>query len=369
MSNALKVMIVDDTITYRTILRNIVETMPIAKVIATAPNGKVALTKMQEEAADLILLDIEMPEMDGLETLKHIRKQYPETGVVMVSGMNRSSADITIRALEMGALDFIPKPEGDSLKQSAQELKQQLSQVFQQFEAQRVTKNNKRSQANTRSSTISSNLSLHENPATPITRGDLRKLGRVDVIAIGASTGGPSALTEVLSKLPGDLGVPILLVQHMPPVFTASMANSLSKKCALKVKEAEHLELVAPNTVYIAPGGQHMLVRKNSHSQIQIILTNDEPEHSCRPAVDVLFRSIAEVYGKNILSLIMTGMGSDGALGVKALKQVGGYSLTQSEKTCVVYGMPQAVVKMQLSDEAVDLTDLAKRLIQAVHQK
>lgn len=365
MPDTLKVMIVDDTITYRTILRNIVEDLPNTQVIATANNGKVALAKMREEIADLILLDIEMPEMDGLETLSHLRSQYPQTQVVMVSGINRTSADITIRALEMGALDFIPKPEGDSLKQSVQALQGQIIQVIQQYKILNNTQQKKTitppysstkslgKQSNIRSASLAPGLA-HSSSS------------KMDVIAIGCSTGGPSALTELLPKLPGNLGVPILLVQHMPPVFTASLAHTLDKKSALSVKEAEDGELVKPNTVYIAPGGRHMTVKRKLNSEVRISLNDDPAEHSCRPAVDVLFRSIAEVYSGNVLSVILTGMGSDGALGVKALKKNRCYSLTQSEKSCVVYGMPQAVVKMELSDEALDLDAMASRITLAV---
>lgn len=359
MPNILKVVIVDDTITYRSILRQIVDNMPNSEVVATAPNGKIALSKLQEVAADIVLLDIEMPEMDGLETLAHIREKYPHLSTVMVSGLNRSSADITIRALEMGALDFIPKPEGESLKHSIEELQLKIAAVFKHI----MTLDSKKSKPGIRAPLRPSSGAHETNSPASRTQVPSRKPKKLEVIAIGASTGGPNALAEILPKLPGDLGVPILLVQHMPPVFTASMASSLDRKCSLKVKEAADQEIVQPNTVYIAPGGHHMTVKRNKNNQVQIILNDEKPEHSCRPSVDVLFRSIAETYQHNILSIVLTGMGQDGALGVKALKRGGCYSLTQSEKSCVVYGMPQAVVKMDLSDEAVDLQDMAERII------
>lgn len=345
-------MIVDDTITYRTILRSIVENIPNTKVVASVANGKIALEKLQNFQVDLVLLDIEMPEMDGLETLTHIRAKHPHTKIVMVSGMNKHSADITIRALELGALDFIPKPQSESMKENTQALTGQLAEVFQQFVQRKPL-------AATRS------IPPRPSPTTTTTRAKLQK---VDVIAVGASTGGPNALTEFLSALPDNLNVPILLVQHMPPVFTASLASNLAKKCALHVKEAEDQEVVKENTVYIAPGGRHMTVQRDKTEHVKIVLTDEAPENSCRPAVDVLFRSIATTYKKNILSVILTGMGSDGALGVKALKEVGCYSLAQSEKTCVVYGMPQAVVNMQLADEIVDLELMAHKVTQIVQR-
>lgn len=363
MSGPLNVLIVDDTITYRSILTGVVESIPNTKVAGTANNGKVALSKLGMSNIDLVLLDIEMPELDGLETLKIIHRDSPHIGVVMVSGMNRSSADVTIRALEMGALDFIPKPDGDSLIESKEELHRKLSHVFKHFQMKRSALRTpkppvpplppkaplKASQSTSLSSATSS-VSTSANSST-----------HFDVLAIGISTGGPNALSELIPALPGDLGVPVLLVQHMPPIFTESLANSLKRKSKLDVKEATHGEIVNVNTVYIAPGGKHMAIMRENNT-VKIVINEDPPENSCRPAVDVLFRSISKVYGKNVLSVVMTGMGSDGALGVKALKQVGCYSLIQSEKTCVVYGMPKAVAEMKLADESVELNALAERI-------
>lgn len=349
MSAPLNVLIVDDTITYRSILTRVVEEIPNARVVGTANNGKVALSKLGMSSIDLVLLDIEMPELDGLETLKIINRTLPQVGVVMVSGMSRSSADITIRALEMGALDFISKPDGDNPNESKQELHRKLSHVFRHFQMKRGA------------SSKGTPSVLPVQPKPPSVEAPSVPSSHFDVLAIGVSTGGPNALSELIPALPEDLGVPILLVQHMPPVFTESLANSLNRKSKVAVKEATHGEAVMANTVYIAPGGKHMaLVRENN--TVKIVINEDPPENSCRPAVDVLFRSVSRIYGKNVLSVIMTGMGSDGALGVKALKQTGCYSLIQSEKTCVVYGMPKAVAEMKLADESIDLGKMAERI-------
>lgn len=359
-NNLLNVLIVDDTITYRSILTRVVESIPNTHIVGTASNGKIALTKLNAHTVDLVLLDIEMPEMDGLETLQVIHKQFPEIGVVMVSGLNRSSADITIRALEMGAIDFISKPDGDSLTVSKEELHCKISQVLQHFKLKR---NGIKALPQVKRQLLP-DTSINETRLVPI----LNSFKSFDVLAIGVSTGGPNALSELIPALPDNLNVPILLVQHMPPIFTESLANSLNRKSKLTVKEAVHEEPVECNTVYIAPGGKHMAVAKRADKVI-INIHDGEPENSCRPAVDVLFRSISEVYGKNVLSLIMTGMGSDGALGVKALKQQGAYSIVQSEKSCVIYGMPKAVEEMKLADESVDLSDLAARITQLILQK
>ncbi len=359
MSKPLNILIVDDTITYRSILTGVVENIPNTHVAGTATNGKIALSKIGMNDIDLVLLDIEMPEMDGLETLQIIHEQSPHIGVVMVSGMSRSSADITIRALEMGALDFIPKPDSDNLTDSKNELHRKLSHVVRHFQIKRNLAG-----ALKQSKPFTPPLQAVTSPA-PMPPKPLAVPGKFDVLAIGVSTGGPNALAEVIPALPNDLNVPILLVQHMPPIFTESLANSLNRKSKLTIKEAVHDEVVTANTVYIAPGGKHMAVAKEAN-QVKIVINENPPENSCRPAVDVLFRSIGTTYGKNVLSVIMTGMGSDGALGVKALKQSGCYSLIQSEKTCVVYGMPKAVEEMKLADESVDLEKLAERITQLI---
>lgn len=366
MTDTLNVLIVDDTVTYRSILSNIVTNIPDAAVAGTASNGKTALAKLEHMKVDIILLDIEMPEMDGLETLGILNKTHPEIGVVMVSGLSKSSADITIKALELGAIEFIPKPDGTNVQDSKEELQLKLTQVFRHFRSKRLARPSTIKPVSPPTPTLSAPsvpkpvTNLPPNPPTI-----KAPPGHFDVLVIGVSTGGPNALSEVLPLLPDDLNIPILLVQHMPPIFTESLASSLNRKSKLNVKEAAHHDLVVPNSVYIAPGGKHMEVFKEGN-EVRILIHEGPPENSCRPAVDVLFRSISSVYGKNVLSLIMTGMGSDGALGVKNLKQTGCYSLIQSEKTCVVYGMPKAVEELRLADETVDLPLLAQRITQLV---
>jgi two-component system chemotaxis response regulator CheB len=359
MGEALKVMIVDDTITYRSILRSVMEGIPEAQVVETAPNGKSALLKLNTTPVDLILLDIEMPEMDGLETLAVLKSNHPEIGVIMVSGTNRSSADSTIKALQLGALDFISKPEEEGIGHSKAELLLKLQPVIRHFSERREVRLSKiNSLSPEKITSTKSPISSHTLPrVTPKTLKN-----KFEVLVIGISTGGPNALTELLPALPADLGVPVLIVQHMPPVFTESLAKSLNQKSKLNVKEAAQAEAVVANTVYIAPGGKHMVVFRQN-DQVKIILNEDPPENSCRPAVDVLFRSVAKTYGSSVLSVIMTGMGSDGALGVKFLKQTGCYSLTQSEETCVVYGMPKAVQDLKLADESIPLPQLADRIV------
>ncbi|MBX2860945.1 MAG: chemotaxis-specific protein-glutamate methyltransferase CheB [Vampirovibrio sp.] len=360
----LKLMIVDDTITYRTVLKQVVRDIPDVTVVTTASNGKFALEQLAQNEIDLVLLDVEMPEMDGLEALRFIRKDYPHVSVVMVSGANQTSADITIKALEAGALDFVSKPtDTSSSEESIVFLREKLAPIISHIQHSRVP----------RQETSSPSVTPTQQQVQPPTQSTFTQpstiSGSIDLIAIGISTGGPKALNELIPNLPADIGIPILLVIHMPPFFTKSLAQGLNDKSKLAVKEAEQGETVLPNTVYIAPGGFHMAVAPHEGSQIKITLNEDPPENSCRPAADVLFRSILNTPKQHALTLVMTGMGSDGALGVKTLKESNRcYSLTQSSDTCTIYGMPKAVDDMNLSDEQVPLEMLAGRVVDLVQK-
>ncbi len=367
----LNILIVDDTVMYRRVLTDVVGHIEGATVCGTAPNGKVALAKMKQTPVDVVFLDVEMPVMDGLETLEKIREEYPEVGVIMVSGANRSSADITLTALQKGALDFVPKPEGGNIEQSRAELVEQLRNLILMFSTRRRLRPAQRggevpAAGKPTPAAVAKPKEVKAPPAAPAHRaGPLPT--QINVVAIGVSTGGPKALAEVVPLLPANLGVPVLIVQHMPPVFTKSLADSLDKKSPLPVCEAVEGESIEANKVYIAPGGRHMVVRKELDSASKealfcIGLNDNPPENSCRPAVDVLFRSVSAHYGNNVLSVIMTGMGNDGREGVRAMKRRGCICLTQSEDTCVIYGMPMAVDDAGLSDASIPLHQLAERI-------
>jgi two-component system, chemotaxis family, protein-glutamate methylesterase/glutaminase len=381
----INILVVDDTVVYRRIMSKVVEELPGAVLMGTAPNGKLALQKMERARPDLVFLDVEMPEMDGLETLKAIRAAYPEVGVIMVSGANKSSADITMRALNAGALDFVPKPSASSPEEGHRELVQLLTPLVRVFTTRLNLRGGARpagvpAKADAPLKPVAPDAAIPARPALvparpkPAVDTEFRagpRPSRVDVLAIGVSTGGPNALAKVIPRLPENLGVPVLVVQHMPPVFTRSLAESLDKKSALHVCEGVDGDVIAPNRVYIAPGGHHMVVRRKpaeagGESVFCIGLNDNPPENSCRPSVDVLFRSVAVHFGGAILSSVMTGMGYDGREGVKAMKRRGCICLTQDEASCVVYGMPMAVDEAGLSDESVPLEALADRLASLV---
>jgi two-component system chemotaxis response regulator CheB len=358
----LTTLIVDDTITYRKILSDAASTFSELEVVGTAPSGAIALRKMEQNPAQLVLLDIHMPDMDGVETLRRIKKTFPDTFVVMVSGISSRGAETTIQALQLGALDFIRKPDGANVEVNFQHLISDLKPVVRLVALRlQIRPGASAAPAATSAPTPAPRPSIAASTPPRIRTGALPT--RFGVVAIGVSTGGPEALTRLLPQLPGNLPVPVVLVQHMPPLFTKSLADSLARKSRLKIIEAAEGDHVVPGTVYIAPGGHHMVVRKEEDKVITR-LNDGPPENSCRPAVDVLFRSVASVYGDSgILSVILTGMGSDGCNGVRSCKRASCFSITQSESTCVVYGMPRAVDEAGLSDLSLPLEEIAETII------
>ena len=371
----IRVLIVDDSVIYRSILSKIVETIPNAEIADTASNGKIAINKLAHISVDVVLLDIEMPVMNGLDALKIIQRLYPFIKVVIISSVNKGHALNTIKALELGAVDFIQKPEGTYVENFSI-LTEHLQHLFSHFHKQKSIRAIHRpllpkTLPCTDAEPESASITL-PTPATPITpKRILLPPKQIDVLAIGASTGGPNALMKLLPQLPADLGVPILLVQHMPEYFTSSLANSLDLKSSIPIKEAEDRETIKPNTLYLAPGGHHMIVKKipsilSIEVSYRIEINNSPPVQNCRPSVDVLFQSIAECYGNNILAVVLTGMGCDGREGVRSMKQKGCYCLTQDELSCVVYGMPQCVFEAGLSDESVPLDRMAERIISLI---
>lgn len=360
----IRVLIVDDTVIYRKILKQAISPLPDVEVGGVAANGSLALKKLAQDEYQLVLLDVQMPEMDGIETLRHIRRDFPEISVVMVSAATEKGSATAIEALNLGAIDLIPKPQGDSAEENLWRLRSELTTVIRAVEIRSLTAGARRG-SQQRAAAAGGGTAVRpaarpQPPRRPAKRPPLT-LG-YKCLVVGSSTGGPEALSRVIPKLPGNLPVPVLLVQHMPPIFTGALAKDLDRKSALRVVEAEAGMRVAPGTVYIAPGGIHMIVEERD-DDVVIALDDGPPENSCKPSVDVLFRSIATVCdSKAVLATILTGMGADGERGVRLLKEGHCYCLAQSPETCVVYGMPQAVDKAGLTDESMDLDAIAPRI-------
>jgi len=368
LSDKIRVLIVDDTVIYRKILKDVVSAIDNTEVIGTAPNGDLALRKIEVDKPDLVLLDVEMPVKDGLETLVELKALYPEIGVIMVSGVNERQAAITMEALQKGAIDFVPKPIGNNINTNIESLRSSLTPIISLFQTKKTIAFVKQNvpvsttaRPIERKPIVTIPLAKKVDLVKPTTSTFAPNPKRADVLVIGVSTGGPNALAKVIPEIPADLNVPILIVQHMPPTFTKSLANHLNVKSKIPVFEAEDGQLVEKNKVYIAPGGKHMIIKKDSTNSV-IAITDTPPVNSCKPSVDVLFESVPSVYNANVLSVIMTGMGSDGMNGVKYLKNTGCYSITQTEDSCVVYGMPRAVDEAGLTDESVHLDNLSARI-------
>lgn len=376
MSGKIKILVADDSIVYRKLLSDIVSQHEDIELIGVAPHGGIALSKIELKKPDLVLLDVAMPEKDGLEIMEIIKQKYPHIDVIFVSGMNRENAEITVKALSMGALDFIPKPITESPAESVKELTAALTPLLNLAKTRAYNRRakdpslrvEKVAQEKEDDAADNKTIVFLEKPKEKTKLPDIkpvsvkRKPPKISIIAIGVSTGGPNALNKIIPQLSANLSVPILIVQHMPPTFTASLAARLNDLSDLTVVEASAGEQIENGTVYIAPGGKHMVVRSNASSDPVIGLTEAAPVHNCRPAVDVLFRSVAMVYDQHILSIILTGMGSDGAAGVASIRRRGGYCLVQDEASSVVWGMPGAVKQAGGADEVLSLERIPNRI-------
>ncbi len=363
----IKVLVVDDTIFYRKIVTDILETFPNVEVVGTANNGKIAMSRIQSLKPDLLTLDIEMPEMNGLQVLEEIQKKNLKIGCLILSSKTQKDSMVTLKALELGAFDFITKQDRGPLEENQKILTKHLRFAFTAFKRSLELK--AKYAGSGIKGTITPRSQKIERVAAAVkiaTKTKQRRTEKSKAIAIGISTGGPKALSEMIPQLRGDIGVPIFLVQHMPAMFTASLAKNLNDKSALTVKEAENGELVQNNTVYVAPGGKQMKVASGVGLTQIIRITADPPENNCRPSVDYLFRSIAREYGAESTCVVMTGMGYDGKLGLTVAKASGTLAIAQNEATCVVYGMPKAIVDSKLADVVAPLERIAHEIMKTL---
>ena len=369
--NKIKVLIVDDSIFMRKALETLLSGEPDIEIVGMAKNGLEAIEMAEQFKPDIITMDIEMPTMDGITALERIMKSNP-TPVIMVSSLTKEGADATLKALDLGAVDFMTK---DSQSFGGTDIEKGLKDKIRKF-----AKNKSLVKLLTTSSTsnFNSNQSFripgaHSHPtsvSTPFAHSSnvdgskrvvINKTGIKRVVALGTSTGGPQSLQKVIPLLPADLDVPVVITQHMPPNFTQSLATRLNTLSKVEVVEAQGKEKLEPNVVYIAKGGYHLKFQKVGASVYTELST--EPSNVFNiPGVDVMVDSIAEIYGKECLGVIMTGMGSDGCKGLKNLKNMGGTIIAQNEPSCIVYGMPRAVVDAGIADEIVPLEEIAARI-------
>lgn len=366
----LRVLVVDDTIVYRKAVSDIITEIPGAEVVGVAHNGKIALAKIPLLAPDILTLDIEMPVMNGIEVLEELQKHHPDVGAIMLSTLTTEGGDMTMHALELGAFDFILKPQSKNQAESKKEIKAVLEPMLRNFSR---SKGIRRLRTTTpvahkvQKPAFNKPSPALKNRRPPPAMAESHRRKKSEIIVIGISTGGPNALNAMLPALPGDLGVPILIIQHMPPVFTKSLAGSLDKKCALTVKEAVNGEIISKNIIYIAPGGKQMkLVAGSDGLHRRIRITDDPPENSCKPSADYLFRSVADYYVGRTTAVIMTGMGSDGTEGLGILKKKSAYIIGQDEESCIVYGMPKAPAERGYLNRVVPLNKIASEIVRSV---
>ncbi len=349
MLKKIKVLVVDDSALMRKIISDIINEQAEMEVIDTAKNGEELLVKISRYTPDVITLDIEMPKMNGKETLKQLKRTNINIPVIMLSSISKAGIESTMECLELGAFDFIAKPSGVislDLNKVKDELVEKIKLAFMQ----------KKSKTTLTSERI---LIANKEITRRITTRVENVQGRnIEAVVIGASTGGPKALYQVITALPSDIGVPVLVVQHMPVGFTKAFAERLNLNSKIKVIEASDGDNVEKNIVYIAPGGYHMEI--GSGKKIHL---NTEPTiWGVRPAVDKLFISATKVYGAHLLSVILTGMGRDGAKGTAAIKDNGGITMAEHESTCVIYGMPKAAFETGKVDEIVPLPNVAREI-------
>ncbi len=345
MMRRLRVLIVDDSVVMRRLVSDMVLSDPELEVAGVAHHGLIALAKIPQVSPDIVTLDVDMPEMDGLESLARIRADYPNLPVIMLSGLTEDGAKATIEALAMGASDYVTKPStiGTS-STSASEVRDELLKKIKALGSRKLSQ-----RAKSRRSA----------------KGEPSGQSRLEVVAIGISTGGPNALVQVLPELPADFPVPVLVVQHMPPLFTRFLAERLEKLCRLRVREAVQGERLEPGTIWIAPGDFHMEIERTDKGAF-IRLHQGPLENSCRPAVDPLFRSAVECFGSRVLGVVMTGMGQDGLQGSRCIHDAGGQLLAQDQQTSVIWGMPRFVTEEGLPDAVLPLERLAEAIQQRV---
>ncbi|MCC6490960.1 MAG: chemotaxis-specific protein-glutamate methyltransferase CheB [Candidatus Hydrogenedentes bacterium] len=353
-------------------MAEVLSSLPGVEVVGQAPNGKIAIQKVRELRPDLLTLDMEMPEMDGLAVLDALKAAGELPTVIVVSALTRHGGRLTMQALQKGAFDFITKPDTASAEQSREALRIELAPRLKALALRLGVRGILRG-----ASPVASPAAAV--PRETVTRETAPALGSVEhrmnrlvsaakpeLVLIGVSTGGPNALAAMLPSLPGNLGVPVLIVQHMPPVFTQSLAENLDAKCTLRVCEAADGMMAEANTVYIAPGGRQMRLAPGTEGRRTIQITDDPPENNCRPAVDYLFRSVANHFPGRAMGVILTGMGSDGTLGLRLLKRHGCFVIAQDEASCVVYGMPKAAVDAGVADAVLPLESIASRIASVV---
>ena len=348
----IRVLVVDDSVVVRKLVTDVINADPGLEVAATAPNGRIALSKIEQVVPDLVVLDVEMPVLDGLDTLRALRERYPRLPVIMFSTLTERGASVTMEALMLGAKDYVTKPANvGSVNAAIERVREELVPKIRGLFARPTPA-----------------LAPAPSASPTSTRRSPTSRPAVEAVVIGVSTGGPNALATLLPQLPPGLGAPVLVVQHMPPMFTGLLAERLDGACPVTVREAAHAGPIDRAAIWIAPGDQHLLVDR-AGATVRVATDQSPPQNSCRPSVDVLFRSAAAIYGAGTLAVMLTGMGQDGLRGSEAIVEAGGALIAQDEASSVVWGMPGAVARAGLAEEVLGLDDIAGAITRRVTQR
>jgi two-component system chemotaxis response regulator CheB len=345
VTKLIRVLIIDDSAFVRRALARMLGQVPDIEVVGSAADGLEGIERVKALQPDVVTLDIRMPRMSGLEALRHIMAECP-VPVLLLSSLTSEGADITLRGLELGAMDFVDK----STAQGHMNFGSLADELIAKIRAL--------------ASVPHARLLLRRAGEAPLAAEQPPHPRRIAAVAIGTSTGGPTALQAIIPRFPENLAAPVLVVQHMPMGFTRSLAERLNARSLVSVHEAEHGEVIAPGKVYIAPAGKHMKVRRRGDERIWL---DDEPRSALhRPSVDALMTSVASAYGAQSMGVVLTGMGSDGVEGLRAIHAAGGVTLAESEETCVIFGMPKAAIEAGVAQRSVPLTRMADEILQAV---
>ncbi|MGA1985073.1 MAG: chemotaxis response regulator protein-glutamate methylesterase [Candidatus Sulfotelmatobacter sp.] len=348
----IRVLVVDDSAFMRTALSRMISSESGLEVAATACNGSEALDKIASLNPDVVTLDVEMPGLNGLQTLRHIMQRFPRP-VIMVSSVTERDTENTFNALAAGAFDYVPK----QLSPTSLDIHHIQTDLAAKI----------RAAAQSRVSLPASVFDKKPPQSSSVETSDRPFASTAAIVALGISTGGPKALQEILPLFPHDLSVPILIVQHMPPGFTEPFTQRLNTLCAVAVREATHGESIQPGVVYFAPSGKHMTVNRVSATRTVICL-DPQPDHYLHiPSVDVLMNSVAAAFKEHALGIIMTGMGSDGLAGMESIHRLGGLTIGQDEATCTVYGMPRACAELGILTRVVPLSQVPDQILEAAH--
>ena len=351
-NSAIRVLIVDDSAFMRTAISRMIASDPNISIVGTAGSGIEALQKIPSLNPDVITLDVQMPGLDGLQTLSRIMAEFPRP-VIMVSSLTLKDAETTFSALAAGAFDYVPK----ELSSTSLNILHLQNDLIAKIKAAAESGLRRDALGIPRKPARAVNIPMRE-----------ASLSAPAIVAMGVSTGGPKALQEILPLLPADLMVPILVVQHMPAGFTEPFARRLDSLCAVSVCEAKHGEIIQPGVVYIAPAGTHLTVDRGS-SRTAVCLS-DKPENQLHvPSVDVMMHSVASAFRSLAMGIIMTGMGSDGAQGMKAIHREGGFTVGQDEPSCTVYGMPRACAELRILDRVVPLSEIPHEILRSTHYR